>query len=138
MDRHEKQLKRARKKFAKKRRTPPTEFWGEWEDRSHMVDLFPGLHKPFKAVLNRVYSAQFFTTHTAWGDVIRMSVRRHDASPIRRWSDLQRIKAENGYGDRTGVEVYPADSELVDVANMYHIWILPAGFNLPFTLKHRE
>jgi hypothetical protein len=40
------------------------------------------------------------------------------------WDDLQRIKAEVGYGDRCAVEVYPPDNLIVNVQNMRHLWIL--------------
>lgn len=35
---------------------------------------------------------------------------------------------------RIGVEVYPRDADLVDQANIYHLWVLPLGFELPFGL----
>lgn len=35
----------------------------------------------------------------------------------------------------TAVEVFPATRDLVDVANMYHLWVLPKSVQLPFTLK---
>lgn len=40
------------------------------------------------------------------------------------WDDLQRLKAEAGYADRWAVEVFPPASEVVNVANMRHIWLL--------------
>ena len=36
--------------------------------------------------------------------------------------------------DRVAVEVYPPESQLVDDADLYHLWVLPAGFELPFGL----
>jgi hypothetical protein len=64
-------------------------------------------------------------------------VRRHDAKPVRSWPDLQRIKDTLPVGgpERIAIEVYPRDSELVDDANMYHLWLLPEGFDLPFGLS---
>ena len=52
------------------------------------------------------------------------------------WRDKQRIKNELFGEDRTAVEVMPPTDELVDAADMYHMWILPAGFHMPFGLKH--
>lgn len=49
------------------------------------------------------------------------------------WDDLQRIKRECGFGQQDAVEVYPADSDVVNVANMRHLWIMPA--ELPFKWK---
>ena len=40
------------------------------------------------------------------------------------WDDLQRIKSECGFGAVEAVEVYPADTDVVNVANMRHLWIL--------------
>lgn len=41
------------------------------------------------------------------------------------WEILQRLKSECGRGDKCAVEVYPPDSQIVNVANMRHLWILP-------------
>lgn len=56
---------------------------------------------------------------TAWDE--RQQRFREDIS----WDDLQRLKREAGYPERWAVEVLPADSEIVNVANMRHIWLLP-------------
>lgn len=39
------------------------------------------------------------------------------------WDDLQRLKREIGRGEMYAVEVYPRDSDLVNVANMRHLWL---------------
>jgi hypothetical protein len=43
---------------------------------------------------------------------------------------LQTVKDELGYAERDAVEVFPAQGDLVNVANMRHIWVLP--YRLPF------
>ena len=40
------------------------------------------------------------------------------------WDDLQNIKKECGYGDKAAVEIFPPDNQIVNVANMRHIWVL--------------
>lgn len=40
------------------------------------------------------------------------------------WDDLQRLKRECGYGDVDAIEVFPADVDVVNVANMRHLWIM--------------
>ena len=63
--------------------------------------------------------------------VIRLSISRSTLRRDGRWEDgitwdeLQRLKAEAGYGDRFAVEVYPADTDVVNVGNLRHLWILP-------------
>lgn len=40
------------------------------------------------------------------------------------WEDLQSIKREIGYGDHDAVEVYPNQADIVNVANMRHLWVM--------------
>lgn len=78
------------------------------------------------------------TRQTEWGKVLHLIVRRHDLQPVRSWSTMQRVKNAVAGPDRTAVEVYPAEGELVDDANLYHLWVLPEGFDLPFGLSERR
>lgn len=41
------------------------------------------------------------------------------------WDDLQWIKDSIGYKDHWAVEIYPPFDEIVNVANMRHLWLLP-------------
>lgn len=49
------------------------------------------------------------------------------------WQELQQIKRECGYWAHTAVEVFPPDRDVVNVANMRHLWVLPEA--LPFAWK---
>lgn len=70
---------------------------------------------------------------------LRLSICRTSMGPDGRfldgitWEELQRIKAECGYGDVEAVEVYPRDSDVVNVANQRHLWILPGGSGCSWT-----
>lgn len=46
------------------------------------------------------------------------------------WDDLQRLKRECGRGDQDAVEIFPADKDIVNVANMRHLFVLPEPFSL--------
>ena len=35
---------------------------------------------------------------------------------------------------RTAVQMYPAMSNLIDEGNVYHLWVLPEAYELPFGL----
>ena len=48
------------------------------------------------------------------------------------WHEMQRIKNELCGEDATAVEVYPPASQVIDEADMFHIWVLTAP--LPFSL----
>lgn len=109
--------------------------WGRWEERPAAVAsplAPPGLSRAF---LNAVYSVQVFgELDTPLGPAVPVGVRRHDGAAVRRWHDLQRIKSELFGADRVAVEVYPAEADLSDAANMYWLWVLPAGVRFPFRL----
>lgn len=69
-------------------------------------------------------------------DILHLSIKRLDREPIHDWRDLQRIKNELVGPECEAVEVYPAESRLVDTANQYHLWAcsnpayrFPIGFN---------
>lgn len=122
--------------------------WGPWEWRPQVTDPrnrqrrageARGIHPPeglTRACLNHVYSVMFFEKPSAWGLIDHLMIRRHDEGTYVPWADKQRIKDELLGPDRVAVEVYPVRADLVDDANIYHLWVLPAGFELPFGL-HR-
>lgn len=56
--------------------------------------------------------------------VCRTSIVGDDWKADIPWEDLQRLKRECGRGDRDAVEVFPNDYDVVNVANMRHLWIL--------------
>jgi hypothetical protein len=41
------------------------------------------------------------------------------------WDQMQRLKAEAGFGDVWAVECYPPDERVVNVANLRHLFLLP-------------
>lgn len=65
------------------------------------------------------------------GGVTRLSIARTMMQANGRWVDglswdeLQDIKRQVGFGDSFAVEVFPKDKDVVNVANMRHLWILP-------------
>jgi hypothetical protein len=42
-----------------------------------------------------------------------------------KWEDLMRLKDECGYGRDWAVEIFPPTANVVDVANMRHLWLIP-------------
>lgn len=65
--------------------------------------------------------------------IVRLSINRTSITPGGDWNqeitwvELQRIKHEAGYGDCDAVEVFPPEADVVNVANMRHLWVLPAN-----------
>lgn len=50
------------------------------------------------------------------------------------WRDMQRIKNELFGEDRFAIQIYPAQSHLIDDADMYHLWIMEEGYHPGFGL----
>lgn len=60
---------------------------------------------------------------------VRLSVCRTTLSGDRwqdgiTWDDLQRLKRECGYGNADAIEIFPSDTDIVNVANMRHLWVM--------------
>ena len=66
-------------------------------------------------------------------DVFRLSVNRVTMNDSGRWDEnitwdeLQVVKHQCGFGDMLAVEVYPADRDIVNDANMRHLWVIDAA-----------
>lgn len=84
-----------------------------------------------RAYSNGKYAVMVRTIDTEWGKVDHACIRNTGSTDIT-WREKQKIKNELFGKERVAIEVFPAESDLVDQANMYHIWVLPAGFKLPF------
>lgn len=57
-------------------------------------------------------------------DVIwHLSIKRRDKEPIHDWRDLQAIKNMLVGPEYEAVELYPAESRVVDTSNQYHLWV---------------
>lgn len=70
-----------------------------------------------------------------WPAMIWLSIKRRDKEPIHDWRDLQRIKNDLIGPEHEAMELYPAESRVVDTANQIHLWVLadptikfPVGF----------
>lgn len=71
-------------------------------------------------------------------DLIHLSVKRTDQTPIRDWRVLQRIKDEILGPQYEAVELFPADERLVDSSNQYHLWALDdPTYRFPFGYGER-
>lgn len=48
------------------------------------------------------------------------------------WSVKQEIKDELFGFNRVAIEVFPEKKHLVDVCDVYHLWVLPKGYKMAF------
>lgn len=65
--------------------------------------------------------------------IVQLSIRRLDRGPARDWRDFQTIKNELLGSDVEAIELYPAESRLIDTANQFHLWcVIDPLFRFPF------
>jgi hypothetical protein len=74
--------------------------------------------------------------HPDW-KVFHLSIRRQDRSATTDWRHKQYIKNQLVGPEEEAVEIYPAESRLVDGANQFHLWGL-LGHSIPFGFNERE
>ena len=90
--------------------TPPhpnTAYSGAYRSKDFLVQVFKEKHAT-RLSINRTTLAK---GGEHWDDNIS-------------WEELQKIKEQCGFGDKCAVELFPPDDEVVNVANMRHIFIL--------------
>lgn len=68
---------------------------------------------------------------------LHLSIHDRHRSTRHDWRDFQRVKSELVGPEREAVELYPAESRLVDTANEYHLWVMPEGVRFPFGFAER-
>lgn len=54
------------------------------------------------------------------------------------WAEKQQIKNELFGTKRAAVEVFPTEDRLIDVMDVYHLWVFEKGFQLPFGIHPKE
>lgn len=95
---------------------------------------------PLKAWRSRKYIVQLYETwNIVYPGLLRLSVTRTQLQTNGRlkdgitWDELQAIKREIGYGEFYAVEVFPPDRDIINVANVRHLWILPTPLPIGWT-----
>lgn len=78
-----------------------------------------------------------------WPNMIWLSIKRVDREAMHDWRELQEIKNMIVGPENEAVEVYPAESRLVDTSNQYHLWVFadtetrfPFGFTSRGVIDH--
>lgn len=97
-------------------------------------------HRVFKSSCG-TYQVNIVETTSIDGQnqpLLHLSIKRCDRQPIRDWRVLQSIKSQVLSPEHEAVELFPADSRLVDTANQYHLFALPSTqVRFPFGFEER-
>ena len=89
--------------------------------------------------INNLYSATVYPHK--WNndfDIFEVSIARRDQSHIHDWRHIQQIKNDIFGDEAEAIELYPAESRLVDAANTFWIYVFPSELGrLPFGMSER-
>jgi hypothetical protein len=125
-----------------KRRSPKVK-WGnvQWTrfEKCEVPDSGPPDQRPHERWRNSIYEVSvwferspFFQDHVAHLVVTTRDLQvRHD------WRELQRIKNEICGAEAEGLELFPAESRLVDTKNEYHLYVFNQ-FKVPLGTQVRQ
>lgn len=88
---------------------------------------------------NRCFVIHWASLETVVGIVDHFTIQGHNAGTLIGWSEMQSAKDDLAIDgrDRVGVQVFPKSSLIHDLENVYHLWVYPVGFDLPFALDVR-
>lgn len=92
---------------------------------------------------NSIYQVEvsFQEMPPPFGRVTYLSIKTRDKQPRHDWRELQRIKNELVGEEVEAVELYPAETRLVDTSNQYHLYCFPElqfeGKKFPFGYRER-
>lgn len=86
------------------------------------------------------YCSAFSGENTKPTRFFQINIRRRDGNIIRRdWREFQAIKNQLVGPEVEAIELYPAESRLVDTGNKYHLWgILDPKHRFPFGWHDRD
>ncbi|MEP6667653.1 MAG: hypothetical protein ABJF10_00785 [Chthoniobacter sp.] len=102
----------------------------------------PTLHEKLSWIEERVRESASWITYRnniylvvieMTSPLIHACIRRHDRRPCTDWNHMQQIKSELIGPEHEAVELFPAESRLINTTNEYHLWAHPkSGFRFPF------
>jgi hypothetical protein len=89
---------------------------------------------------NDKYQVAIFEAETSadFPAMWHLSIKRHDRYPVFNWRDVQTLKNELIGPENEAVQLFPAESRLVDGANQYHLFCLKdPKIRFPFGFRER-
>ena len=119
------QMRRASAKIGRSMMKLPVNEFEDITVEARMKTQFALSNYPDKVWKNNHYSVQLFRRDRVMFGVQmdKLMIRRHDAEKIKEWHDLQEIKNRIAGVESVAFQVFPPKSQLVDVANMYWLFI---------------
>ena len=104
-------------------------------EHTKLLESEPGYIGTF---VNSRYQVLMREYDSPLGRVTWLAIVNRDRSARHDWRDFQRIKNELLGPEREAMEVYPAESRLVDTNNQFHLFVLPEGHCIPLGYMERD
>ena len=87
--------------------------------------------------------SRLIDTNSPWGKVEHVTIQRRkqlssDGSGEIPWKVKQEIKNELFGEKRKAIEIFPSADRLVDVMDVYHLWVLDKDFQFPFGIHPKD
>jgi hypothetical protein len=81
-----------------------------------------------------IYENNLYHVEIVYGQpFIHLDIHRVDRGPCKNWDHFQQIKNELIGPEHEAVELFPAESRLVNTAHEYHMWVhADPGYRFPF------
>ena len=113
-------------------------YQGQW--MPEMDRAWEDYERGYSVCSRMIYTKQF-------GNVEHVTISRHHkgdeiisvggSNPIG-WNEKMTIKNELFGENRFAIEVYPKQDKLVDVADVYHLWVFDKKYDMPFGIHPKE
>lgn len=117
---------------AARRRLVERGVWKPWERNDDLRPPRVGWAKNIEAGYTNDWYVVLITTMADAG--VHLAVRAKHLGREPPWADMQRIKNELVGEERLAVQIYPRDSRRMTSEGMYHLWVLPPGWDMPIGL----
>lgn len=105
----------------------------EWPDKNVNVG---------RAYRNREVVVLEYNRKIWWGlrriKIRHLAIRTAKNVALYKFYDLMEIKNQICGSECEAVQFYPKDSDIMDGANMTHLFVFPENFSLPLNLKRKK
>ena len=106
-----------------------------------LIQIDPGLYSQCSAMyINEIYVVFVYRGADAdkmvnvaelKGKCTHISMKRKDKRPMNNWQDMQTIKNRLVGTEIDAIQIFPAESRLMNTANQYHLFCFPPEVRLP-------
>ncbi len=93
------------------------------EERAACIEVGVRCLTPVRVFENSLYRVEVYATPASGDSFVHLGITRHDGKTCKEWRHLQRIKNEIVGPEYEAMEMFPAESRLVDTGNQYHLWV---------------